>query len=116
MLKILRRVTSGTGSKFGTEVARRYGESLGDKGRFHTRVVFGECALVPVFVLGEHANVPSFKFSFRGNIRMYPRPVFVPGEHPPKLPFCQHPFVNPRERAQKCLFSYAKKAGKQYRQ
>ena len=28
---------------------------------------FGECALVPVFVPGEHANVPSFRFAFRGN-------------------------------------------------
>ena len=27
-----------------------------------------ECALVPVFVPGEHLNVPSFRFSFRGNI------------------------------------------------
>ena len=28
-----------------------------------------ERTLVPVFVLGEHPNVPSFRFSFRGNIR-----------------------------------------------
>ena len=47
------------------------------------------------------ANVPSFWFSFRGNMRTYPRsgfrsgktsectlvPVFVLGEHPPKPPF-----------------------------
>ena len=44
------------------------------------------------------ANVPSFRFSFRGNMRTYPRsgfrsmehtlvPIFVPGEHPPKPPF-----------------------------
>ena len=35
-----------------------------------------ECTLVPVFVPGEHANVPSFRFSFRGNIRTYPRSGF----------------------------------------
>ena len=33
-----------------------------------------ERTLVPVFVPGEHANIPSFRF-------------FVPGEHPPKPPF-----------------------------
>ena len=52
------------------------------KGRFRKRVVLAmypcsgfrsggtcECTLVPVFVPGEHPNVPSFRFSFRGNIR-----------------------------------------------
>ena len=57
------------------------------KGRLRKRVVL--------------ANVPSFRFSFRGSMRTYPRsgfhsggtsectlvPVFVPGEHPPKPPF-----------------------------
>ena len=57
------------------------------KGRFRKRVVL--------------ASVPSFRFSFRENMRTYPRscfrsggtcectlvPVFVPGEHPPKPPF-----------------------------
>ena len=28
-----------------------------------------ECTLVPVFVPGEHLNVPSSRFSFKGNIR-----------------------------------------------
>ena len=56
------------------------------KGRFRKRVVL--------------ANVPSFRSSFRGSMRTYPRsgfrsrgtsertlvPVFVPGEHPPKPP------------------------------
>ena len=59
----------------------------GQKGRFRKRVVL--------------ANVPSFRFSFPGNMRTYPRsgcrsggtsectlvPVFVPGEHLPKPPF-----------------------------
>ena len=36
--------------------------SLGDKGRFRKRVVL--------------ANVPSFRFSFRGNMRTYPRSGF----------------------------------------
>ena len=36
-----------------------------------------ECALFPVFVPGEHANIPSFWFSFRGNIRAYPRSGFL---------------------------------------
>ena len=66
------------------------------RGRFRKRVVL--------------ANVPSFQFSFRGNMRTYPRsgfrsggtsertlvPVFVPGEHPPpfgKPPFCQPPIL-----------------------
>ena len=57
------------------------------KGGFVIKGGFGECILVPVFVPGEHANVPSFPFSFRGNIRMYPRSGFVPGEHLPKPPF-----------------------------
>ena len=38
-----------------------------------------EHTLVPVFVPGEHANVPSFRFSFRGNIRMYPHSGFRSG-------------------------------------
>ena len=55
-------------------------------------MVFGECALVPVFVPGkhlfrffvpgEHPNVPSFRF-------------FVPEEHPPKSPFWKPPFCEP---------------------
>ena len=50
------------------------------------------------------ANVPSFPFSFRANMRTYPRsglrsrgtsertlvPLFVPGEHPPKPPFLEN--------------------------
>ena len=69
--------------------------SLGDKGRFRKRVVL--------------ANVPSFRFSFRGNMRTYPRsnfrsggtsectlvPVFVLGEHLPKPPFWKPPFCQP---------------------
>ena len=61
--------------------------SRGDKGRLCKRVIL--------------ANVPSFWFSFWGNIRMYPRsgfryrgtsectlvPVLGAGEHPPKPPF-----------------------------
>ena len=56
------------------------------------------------------ANAPSFLFSFRGNMRTYPRsgfrsgrtsectlvPVFVPGEHPPKPPFWKPPFCQPQ--------------------
>ena len=82
------------------------------KGRFRKRVVL--------------ANVPSFRFSFRGiNMRTYPRSgfrsrgtsectlvrVFVQGEHPPKPPFWKPPFVNPRkgvvlcERTCFCLLS-----------
>ena len=34
------------------------------------------------------------RFSFRGNIRMCPRSVLVPGEHPPKPPFWKPPFKN----------------------
>ena len=52
------------------------------KGRFRKRVGFGECALVPVFVPGKHANVPSFRFSFRGNICQ--KHLF--GNHPFRFP------------------------------
>ena len=62
------------------------------KGRFRKRVVL--------------ANVPSFRFSFRGNMRTYPCSGFVPGKHPnvpsfrfsfrgnirQKHPFGNHPF------------------------
>ena len=62
-----------------------------------TKETFGECTLVPVFVPGEHANVASFRFSFRGNMRTYPRSGFRSGEHPPKPPFFgNHPFVDLR--------------------
>ena len=61
------------------------------RGRFRKRVVFwrmylrsgGICerTLVLIFVPGEHLNVPSFRFSFRGNIRQ---------NHPFwKSPFCE---------------------------
>ena len=43
-----------------------------------------ECTLVPVFVPGEHANVPSFQFSFR--------------EHSPTTLLENHPFRNPRKK------------------
>ena len=49
---------------------------------------FGECTPVPVCDPGEHAKVPSFRFSLRGNVRMYPRPGNMRQNHP---------FVNPRE-------------------
>ena len=44
---------------------------------------FGERTLVPDFVPGEHAKVPSFRFSFRsGTCERTLVPVFVPGgEH-----------------------------------
>ena len=55
------------------------------------------------------ASVPSFRFSFLGNIWTYPRsgfrsggtsectlvPVFFPGEHLPKPPFWKPPFCQP---------------------
>ena len=66
---------------------------------------FGECALVPVFVLGEHANVASFRFSFRGNIRMYPRSGFRSGGTSAKItPSENHPFANPRHMTEKWGF------------
>ena len=57
------------------------------------------------------ANVPSFRFSFPGNRRTYPRsgfrsrgtsectlvPFFVPGEHPPKPPFWKTTLVSTPE-------------------
>ena len=53
----------------------------------------GTCAhtLVPVFVLGEQANVPSFRISFWGNIRQ-------------NHPFGKPPFCQPRDfwLCQKC--------------
>ena len=58
------------------------------------------------------ANVPSFRFPFRVNIRMYPRscfrsgraskctlvPVLVPGEHPPTPPFWKPPLWQPQKK------------------
>ena len=67
------------------------------KGGFVIQGGFGECALVPVFVPGEHANVPSFWFSFRGNIQMYPRSGFRSGGTSSKTTLLEnHPFVNPQ--------------------
>ena len=43
-----------------------------------------ERTLVPVFVSGDHPNVPSFRFSFWGNTRQ-------------NHPFGNHPFGNPRK-------------------
>ena len=62
----------------------------GRLGRMYPRSAFRsggtcECTLVPVFVPGEHPNVPSFLLSFRGFIRQ---------THPfPKPPFCEPPIV-----------------------
>ena len=52
-----------------------------------------ECTLVPVFVPGEHPNVPSFRMSFRGNIRQ-------------NHPFGNHPFGLLRfyRKAKSCHF------------
>ena len=47
------------------------------KGQFHKRAVL--------------ANALSFRFSFRENMRMYPRSGFRSREHPPKPPFCTTP-------------------------
>ena len=38
--------------------------------------IFGAIGSLRCSLPGEHANVPSFRFSFRGNIRMYPRSGF----------------------------------------
>ena len=56
------------------------------KGRFRKRVVL--------------ANVPSFRFSFQGNLRTYPRSGFCSGEHPNVASFRgnirqDHPFGKP---------------------
>ena len=59
------------------------------------------------------ANVPSFRFSLRGNMRTYPRsdfrsggtsectlvPVFVLGEHPPKPPFWKTTLCQPLKKS-----------------
>ena len=60
----------------------------------HSR--FPKCTLISVFVLGEHANVPLFWFSFRGNIWMCPRSLFLfQGNIRQNHPFENHLFVNP---------------------
>ena len=77
---------------------------------------FGECALVPVFVLGEHANVHSFQFSFRGNIRMYPRSGFRSGGTSAKTSLLEtHPFGNPRiySHLSTWAFFFLKKMGEE---
>ena len=48
------------------------------------------------FRSGDHANVPSFRFSFRGNIRMYPRSGFRSGGTSAKTTLLEnHSFANP---------------------
>ena len=48
------------------------------------------------FVLGVHANVPSFLLSFQGNIRMYPGSGFRSGEPSAKPPFQKPPSCQPQ--------------------
>ena len=69
--------------------------SQGDKGRFRKRVVF---ANVPSFRLSFRGNMrtyPRSGFSFRGNIRTYPHSDFCSGGTPPKPPFWKPPFWKP---------------------
>ena len=84
--------------------------SLGNKRAVSSKDGFGECALVPVFVPGGHANIPSFRFFVPGNIRVYPRSGFRSGgtSAKPNHPFGKPPFYQPpkmsaneRKRAQK---------------
>ena len=42
------------------------------KGRVRNTVVLANVPSFRFFLPGEHANVPTFRFSFRRNIRMYP--------------------------------------------
>ena len=58
---------------------------------------FGECALVPIFVPGEHPNVPSFRLSFRGR-------------NAKTTLLESHPFVNPRKLTPK-IFSFCSLGG-----
>ena len=86
------RFLSSVGLGFGTRIGRTqlFPTPMLDKNRFlPKRVVLAE--------------VPSFRFSFRGNMRTYPRSGFRSGgtsectlfrssflgEHPPKPPFCK---------------------------
>ena len=59
--------------------------SPGDKRAVSQKGGFGECTLVPVFVLGEHASIPSFWFSFRGNIGQNHPFGIPPLFEPPKI-------------------------------
>ena len=59
---------------------------------------FGERTLVPVFVPGEHPNVPSFRLFIPGEHPNVPSfRLFVSGEHPPKPPFWKPPFCQPQK-------------------
>ena len=76
--------------------------SRGDKGAVRKRMVLANVPSLRFLVQGEHV-VPSFRFSFRRNIRMYPRSSSRSGEHPPKPPFlkttfCQPPILNRKPR------------------
>ena len=82
--------------------------SPGDRRAVSPKGGFGECALVTVFVLGQHANVPSFRFSFRGNIRMYPRSGFRSGGTSAKTTLLETNLLGSSENrvgrgVQKCL-------------
>ena len=62
-----------------------------------------ERTLVPVFIPGEHPNVPSFRLVFRGNIRQ---------NHPfGKPPFCQPPkiLLTPEDSSEDILIPPPKK-------
>ena len=76
--------------------------SLGDERAVSQKGGFGERNLVPVFVLGEHGNAPSFQFSFWGNSRMYPRSGFRFGGTSAKTTLLETPFVNPGNWMRKC--------------
>ena len=65
--------------------------------RSNKMVVLASVPLFRFFVPGVHANVPSFRLSFRGNIRMYRRSSFRYGRTSAKTTlFENHPFANPR--------------------
>ena len=72
----------------------------GTKGRFRKRVVVANVPLVPVFFLGGHANVPSFRLSFQWNIRMYPRSGFRSGGTSPKTTLLETTLLSTPEKCQ----------------
>ena len=67
------------------------------KGRFRKRVVL---AKVPSFRFSFRGNIrtyPSFRFSFRGNIRMYPRSGFRSGGTSAKTTLLETTLLSPSE-------------------
>ena len=79
------------------------------KGRFRKRLALANVPSFRFSFRGEHANVPSFRFCSGGTSECTLVPVFVLGEHPPKPPFWRTTLLSTPEKgvflSSNCLLS-----------